>query len=375
MFGRLLWRLVVGSRGRLVMALLAVTGGAAVISGLLNLDFDIEHKLAQEFRLLGPNLVIAREGEGQPQGEGASPALLMDESAVTRALNAMSTSDLAGAAPYLYIVGRVADTPVVVAGTEIKEARALNPTWKIEGSPAEGQCLVGRNVARQFNLAPSSSLQLSYMGRTTNLTVGAVLDSGGAEDDQLFAALPSVQSLAGMPGQIELEQLRVKGQPKAIAAFADALQDSLPAYTVRPIPQATAAEGNLLHRTKLLIVSMVLLILTLTTLCVLATMSALALERRIDVGLMKALGGSIGRIMALFFAEASVVGAAGGCAGSLIGILLARWMGERVFHAAIAPNWKVYPMTIGLMVVAAVLGALPLRLLGSVKPAFILRGE
>lgn len=375
MFGRLLWRLILGSRGRLVMALLAITGGAAVISGLLNLDFDIEQKLAREFRRLGPNLVVARGSEGTPPGEGASPALLMDESAVTRALQAMPPSDSAGAAPYLYIVGRVAGTPVVVAGTEIGAARALNPTWKIEGNAAGGQCLVGRNVASQFALSPSRPLRLSYMGRTANLIVGAVLDTGGAEDNQIFADLPAVQELAAKPGQIELEQLRAKGQPAVIAAFAARLQASLPSYEVRPIPQATQAEGNLLRRTKLLIVSMVALILTLTTLCVLATMSALALERRMDVGLMKALGGSIGRIVALFFAEASVLGAAGGWAGCLAGIVLARWMGERVFHAAIAPNWKVYPLTIGLMVGAAVLGALPLRLLGNVKPAFILRGE
>ena len=38
--------------------------------------------------------------------------------------------------------------------------------------------------------------------------------------------------------------------------------------------------------------------LVLTALCVLATMAALAMERREDVGLMKALGGSIARIVA-----------------------------------------------------------------------------
>ena len=50
-------------------------------------------------------------------------------------------------------------------------------------------------------------------------------------------------------------------------------------------------------------------------LCVLATMAALAMERRADVGLMKALGGSIGRIVGLFLAEVGVLGAVGGCAG------------------------------------------------------------
>ena len=53
MFWRLLWQLLRGSRGRLTVALIALVSGAAVISALLNLEFDIERKLTQEFRTLG----------------------------------------------------------------------------------------------------------------------------------------------------------------------------------------------------------------------------------------------------------------------------------------------------------------------------------
>ena len=109
---------------------------------------------------------------------------------------------------------------------------------------------------------------------------------------------------------------------------------------------------------------MVLLILVLTALCVLATMAALATERRADVGLMKALGGSISRIVGLFLAEVSVLGAAGGLMGCIAGLGLSRWMGERVFGTSITPRWEVFPLTIGMMVIAALAGALPLRFLG-----------
>jgi putative ABC transport system permease protein len=121
--------------------------------------------------------------------------------------------------------------------------------------------------------------------------------------------------------------------------------------------------------------SMVVLILALTALCVLATMAALATERRADVGLMKALGGTITRIVGLFLAELGVLGAAGGLVGCAAGMALAEWMGRRVFGTAVAPQWKIFPLTIGLMVVVAMAGALPLRALGKVKPAVILRGE
>jgi putative ABC transport system permease protein len=128
-------------------------------------------------------------------------------------------------------------------------------------------------------------------------------------------------------------------------------------------------------RIRLLIVATIVLILVLTTLCVLATMAALAMERRADVGLMKALGGSISRVLRLFLAEVGVLGALGGLVGCAVGLLLSRWMGQRVFSAAISPRWEVFPVTVALMIAVALAGALPLRLLGRIKPAVILRGE
>jgi hypothetical protein len=50
-------------------------------------------------------------------------------------------------------------------------------------------------------------------------------------------------------------------------------------------------------------------------------------------------------------------------------------MGLRVFGTAIYPRWEIFPVTIVLMTLVAMAGALPLRALGGVKPAIMLRGE
>jgi len=386
MFGRLLWKMLRGNRGRLAVALLSIASGAAVISALLNLQFDIERKLTQEFRTLGANIVIAPQSGAQTVdlanagGAAASVPVLMNESAVEAGLEANRTPDVVASAPFLFIVARAKDEPVVTAGTWLDQARKLNPTWKIEGNwitsrEDETQCLVGRNVAQRFQTGPGGALTLSYLGRSAQFHVAGVIDSGAAEDSQIFVNLPVAWKLAGTPGGIGLWQLSVSGTGKSIGEYAARLASALPGYDVRPIRQVTEAEGNLLNRTRLLIASMVVLILVLTALCVLATMAALAMERRVDVGLMKALGGSISRIVGLFLAEVSVLGAAGGLIGCVAGILLAQWMGQRVFGTAITPRWDIFPLTIAIMVGVALTGALPLRLLGKVKPAVILRGE
>ena len=379
MFARVLWKLLHASRGRLVIALVALTSGASVISALLNLQFDIERKLTQEFRTLGANLVITPARAGQTIGSSTESPPLMEQRVVLDQVEKSRTQEVVAAAPFLYIVAQVQGKPVIVAGTWLDEATKLAPTWRIAGPgiasrEAGTSCLVGRNVAQHFRLAPAGQVELDYLGRTTRVIIAGIVDAGGAEDNQIFVNLPVAQGLASLAGQVGLVQLSVNGTSKTVATYAQRLGAALPGFEVRPIRQVTEAEGELLNRIRMLILSMVLLILILTALCVLATMAALAMERREDVGLMKALGGSISRIVGLFLAEVGVLGAVGGLAGCIVGIALSHWMGQRVFGTAITARWEIFPLTISLMVAAALAGALPLRRLGNVKPAVILRG-
>lgn len=380
MFRRVLWKLLRSSSGRLVVALIALVSGAAVISALLNLDLDVERKLTQELRALGPNLVISPGSDIRMFESGAQTPTLMDDGAVFMRLQRVPSKDVVAEAPYLYIVARSANTPVVVAGTWLDELPRLDPTWKLQGEwvssrTDESRCMIGRNVAQRFQIVPGAALDLDYLDRTTRLTVTGIVDAGGTEDNQVFVNLQVAQDLAGLQGQVGLVQLSVSGTSKSIAAYAQQVSSALRGYDVRPIRQVAQAEGELLNRIQLLIISMVVLILVLTVLCVLATMAALAMERRIDVGLMKALGGSIARVVGLFLAEVGVLGAVGGVAGCVAGVALSRWMGQRAFGTAITPRWEVFVVTTAMMIGVALAGALPLRLLGRVKPAAILRGE
>jgi putative ABC transport system permease protein len=380
MFWRLVFQLLRGSRGRLAVAIIAIVSGAAVISALLNLDLGVQNKLTQEFRSLGANIVISPVSGAPAQISGAEVPSLMPEKDVVGVLQQLPSAQLAAAAPYLYVVARAQNIPVVVAGTWLDQSQKLDATWKVEGNwiasrDDNSRCLVGRNVARRLHLAVGNALELHYLDRSAHYSVAGIVDAGGTDDNQIFANLRAVQALANLPEQIGLAQVSVAGTAQVVADYAARLAAALPQYQVRPIRQVAEAEGALLGRIRLLIVSMVLLILILTALCVLGTMAALAMERRKDVGLMKSLGGSISRIVGIFLAEVGVLGAAGGLLGTILGAALSYWMGLRVFDTAIAPRWEVFPATIALMIVVTLTGALPLRMLGNVKPAEILRGE
>ena len=376
MFLRILWKLLGASRGRLAVALIALTSGAAVCSALLNVNLDAERKLTQEFRTLGANVVIAPAASGG--GGGEAP---MADAAVLPRIAALNLPHLVATAPYLYVAANSGSQPVILAGTWFDQVAKMNAWWKIDGARITSRddrehCLVGFTAARQLGLVPGGSVQLRSGERNIAMTVAGIVTTGGAEDNQILTNLDSAQTLAGLPGRLSLVQLSVSGTPsREIEEATRTVAVNLPGLEVRGVRDIAAAEGTIMKRIQGLLFWTIALILVLSMLGVLASMAALAMERRRDVGLMKALGGSIPRIMRLFLAEAGTLGVLGGLLGFLIGVLLARWMGERIFGVAISPRLEVLPITIALTIGVALAGASPLRLLGRVRPAEILRGE
>ena len=144
---------------------------------------------------------------------------------------------------------------------------------------------------------------------------------------------------------------------------------------MHPLRQFTEGEAKIYYRISSLLNVTVVIVLLLTGLCVMAAMTNVAMERRNDVGLMKAIGGAMRRVLRLFLAEAALLGFAGGVIGAAAGLFLSIWLGKQVFGVAAQPRLIVYPVAVALTMIVAILSAYPLRRLASIRPASVFRGE
>jgi putative ABC transport system permease protein len=307
----------------------------------------------------------------------------LDASAMQR-IEALHLPEVVAAAPYLYLSGEAEaggnSTAVILAGTWFDEAARMNSWWKVDGNWVSARdnrsdCMIGEQAASRLGVIPGQSVQIKYAGREASLRVAGIVTAGSSEDSQIFIGLPLAQELAGLGPRASLIQITARGAASQIENAIRRLSASLPGLQVQPLRQLAQAEGRLLERIRGLLFGTVVLILALSSLGVLAAMAGLAMERRRDVGMMKALGGSVRRIMRFFLAEAMAIGLAGGICGFIAGIALSEWIGERVFSVSMTPRLVVLPATLALMVIVSLAGALPLRLLGRVRPSDILRGE
>src|SRR5256885_1236413 len=179
--------------------------------------------------------------------------------------------------------------------------------------------------------------------------------------------LGTAQRLSRMNERVSLVQVSYPGTPREIQAFWSKLASQLPNAEVRPIRQFTEGEAKIYNRISGLLTATVALVLILTGLCVMAAMTNVAMERRNDVGLMKAVGGATRRVLRLFLAEAALLGLASGILGAAIGILLSIWLGKAVFGVAAQPRLIVYPVAVALTIIVAIAGAYPLRRLANIR--------
>jgi putative ABC transport system permease protein len=394
MFWRIVRRLLGANRGRLFVILLALGAGAAVTAALLNLQVDAKRRITTEFRSFGANVLATPHGVSQSLDGGK----FLDESVLHR-IQENTDANRVLFSGFLYTVLYVSVSPkntslqssswisTVLTGYSTDKYRALFPSRSLEVSQPTGWdvplCYVGSSVARRLNIHARDSLWIATVKVAeepdplthAHCFVQAVDSYGGSEDDQVFVNLEVVQRLTQQPNRLSMVQLSVPGSPQEIERYVSRLQQALPEADVHPIRQFTEGEAKIYSRISGLLTATVVIVLLLTGLCVMAAMTNVAMERRNDVGLMKAIGGATRRVLRLFLAEAALLGVAGGLIGAAAGIFLSIWLGKQVFGVAAQPRLIVYPVSVALTTIVAILSSYPLRRLASVRPASVFRGE
>ena len=384
MFWRILRRLFSANPGRLSVMLLALGAGAAVTAALLNLQIDAKRRLTTEFRAFGPNVLLAAPARVLSVELGAT----ISESVLLR-FPYENEGNRVGRAAFLYVISDVTPVytyeklgksiPLVVAGYRSDRLADLAPSLTVEkveaAEPNISPCFLGEKAAAQLQIHAGNLLLIKNNNRSKWCQIHSINSYGGPEDNQVFVALETVQRLAGTPGRISLIQLSVPGAPHQIDRYIADIQKRVPDVEVRPIRQFTEGEAKIYNRISGLLTATVGIVLLLTGLCVMAAMTNVAMERKNDVGLMKAIGGSMRHVLRLFLAEAALLGLSGGLIGAAAGIFLSIGLGKAVFGVAARPRLIVYPVAVALTVIVAILSAFPLRRLASIRPASVFRGE
>jgi putative ABC transport system permease protein len=424
---------------RKVLTAAALALGMAVVTAALSVSLDVGDRLASEFRSLGANLLVTPAADSlpleiggvdyRPVNSGAylpvadlpkiktvfwhnnivafSPTLEARVQSWTPQFSPASATFVKPAGDGdAVLIGAWSNHDVGLSDGHsfVTGLKQTNPWWSIEGAwfnDGEGECIVGKNFAKKNAVLIGSPLYLEgpTPGHGLALKVTGIFSGGGAEDDGVVAPLSIVQQYLGKPGQYRKLLVSALTKPEDefgrrdpatmkpeeverwmctpyISSIAASIKEVLPGTDVRVIRRVAEGEGTILTRVRALLWMVTLAALLAAALAVGASSAASVIERRTEIGLMKALGAGSGTVGFLLAAEQLLLAFVGGGIGYSLGIILARLVGQKIFGVAPAPSLLVLVAVLVLAAGVTLLGsAIPLRRASRYEPAPILRGE
>jgi len=284
--------------------------------------------------------------------------------------------------------------------------RAISPWWKVQGQWVEDDdtsgAIVGTALAEGLDLKLGDKFTLSHKDSALPLQVAGIVSTGGYEDNQVFVALPAAQRLLGAKGvnRVLVSALTLPTEKLApdirnkrpeemtpaeyekwycspvIEAVIKQIEEAFPDTEARAVRQISEAEGAFVSKMQLLVLLVTAVALLASALGVMTTMTTMVLERRGEIGLMKAIGAENGQIVFIFLVEAGLIGLLGGGVGYLVGLGLARLISQGVFGTTVSPGIEALPVTLLLALGVALLGsALPVSRAVREAPVLLLRGN
>jgi putative ABC transport system permease protein len=346
--------------GRIIIASIAVTFAVSVVTSMIGVTTGIQEKLGSELRTYGANVIVS------PQENDYLDYRVVQEISVL--------SDVQEAKGQIYGRASYKKQLFEIIGLDLKSLNDIG--WRIYGSlpENEGELLVGVNLKDALTIQRYQSISLRGQDSSSDFTVSGFIERGGTEDTSFIMSIPDVWKITGVKGK--LSAVLVRGKPGNLDRIVKTIKDTVQKVEVKTFRQVAFAEESLLKKIQLLMLLVTIVVLVATAISVSSTIGANVLERREEMGLMKAMGATRSEISAFYRAESLLIGLVGGFFGFFLGYVFAQVIAQGAFDSYIAIPFSLSIASLFLGVVISLLASyIPVRDALRYSPAVILRGE
>lgn len=415
----------------MLMIALTIALGASLATAMLNVMLDVGDKVNQELKTYGANITAVPKSasivsslyeiEGGDSGEGSY--LLEEELGKIKTI--FWAFNIVDFSPFIDTAVTLEDgSEATMTGTWFNHhldlptgetldtgVQNLRTWWDItEGEWLDEQrmsgsdvCMAGELLTGRLGISVGDTVTVSTRYGTRTLTVVGIFDAGGDEDEEIFAPMEIVQALSNTDGYLtsievsalttpdnELAEKAAKQGPESlsiseyetwyctayVSSICYQIQEVITGSVVSPVRQVADSEGAIMEKTELLMILITVLSLVGSALGITNLVTASVMERSGEIGLMKAVGATNGRISALVLTEIMITGVIGTVIGYFAGFGFAQIIGHTVFSSAIDMKPMVIPIVIVLVVVVTLAGSIPaIRMLLRLRPAEVLHGR
>ncbi|TYB33006.1 MAG: ABC transporter permease [Flexistipes sinusarabici] len=430
MFFRLIKRTFTKGFKSKVLAVAAIMLGTSMATAMLSISMDIGDKMNRELKSYGSNIVVKPESAYIPAeingveigGKKGNRKFLTGEDALKIKM-IFWRHNIVDLAPYLSMQTKVKGRKVTVKGTwfddEVRISsgekyrlgiKDLKSWWEIKGEwiqngKSKNLAMVGKKIASENNISKGDLIQLKFNKDGESIEkevkVTGIISSGDEAENQIFVPLKFLQSALHMGNKIEKIEVsaltspvndlarKAGNDPESLTAeefetwyctayansIAYQIEEVIPGAVAEQVRQISESESKILSKINLLMILVTIAALISSSLGISSIMTTKVLERRQEIGLMKAIGAEDINIVMFFLAEIVIFAFAGGVLGFFLGSAFANIIGIKVFSIPVAMKLLLAPFVVILAVIIAVVGSIsPLKIVLKLDPAEVLHG-
>lgn len=362
-------------RRRLLVAI-TICLSSAVATAMLGVVFDVGDKLNEELSAYGSNIVIEPKSDAvvadlyeTVDGSDTEPTSFLKESDIQKIktifwaynitnfapklnLHADITAGTGGDAATVPVVGTWFNTTLHLATgeTSVVGVQGMRSWWTINGRWARDdadEAMIGADLADQLHIdAPGMTITLSRGNTAATVTVVGIYDSGDEENGAVYVPSATLQELSGLTDsvdEVEVKALttpendlarKVSRNPAAVtqeewetwyctayaSSIAYQIEEVLPDAVAKQIRQISELQGDVLNKTRAVMIVMTGLSLLAAAIAVANLMAASITERSSELALLKAIGATDGAVSRLVLLETAVIALIGALAGAGLGV-------------------------------------------------------
>lgn len=431
MFFRMIRGAFARQKKKMLMIALTIALGASLATAMLNVMLDVGDKVNQELKTYGANITVVPKSASvledlyEIEGENASQTAYLREDELGKIKTIFWAFNILDYAPFIDTMVSLEDgSEAKIVGTWFDHhmdlptgetldtgVQNLRTWWDItsgawldeqkEGS--ENGCMVGSVLAERYGLAAGDTIHVETEHGTKDLQIAGVFDAGGDEDEQIYAAMDTVQELSDTDGLLtsievsalttpdnELAEKAATQGPESlsisqyetwyctayVSSICFQIQEVITDSVAAPVRQVADSEGAIMEKTQLLMILITFLALIGSALGITNLVTASVMERSNEIGLLKAIGATDGRISSLILTEVIITGIIGAVIGYFAGFGFAQIIGHTVFGSSIEMKPMVIPLVAVLVLLVTLIGSIPaIRMLLRLRPTEVLHGR
>jgi len=385
---KMAWRDLGRNRRRTFFSMLALAFGVALLLFMASfVAGEMRGALQSAIKLQSGHLQVRAASYNEDKTSLKWEDLIENPDALAAQIAARP--EVQAATPRLYATGIVVagDTSTGVRVIGIDPASAASAPFRdgmVSGdyltTDDRGGLLMGKTLAGKLKLAPGDTINL--LVNTSNgdvdqqsFVIRGLYSTGtpGYDESTIFLPLAKAQAIARAEKHASVIFILLKDQDQTDAVAA-ALA---PAYQVKTYIQLNALLSEWEQFANAYMYLFYLIVLGITATVIINTLVMSVFERTREIGILAAMGMKGGRIMAMFFAESSLLAVGGIAIGVVLGSLLSAYVQRYGFFigemgiTGILIGERVYPYLTLNDIVTLTIMAFVITLLAALYPAWL----